>query len=176
MIFTIFICNSVSSLKLKTENMKWISRNRFHFYFQSIGQTDRRTIGSGFKSDVKKSLPEHYAWSTRGGSRISKPEGGGAQNKIHIVNMACWLKLKFINVMQSKFTKINPKLFSNRGARARCAGPGSAFVNTQFVSISKTIDHVDLKWLNSIEYAIRCIDNEIKFIKLHVNTPLFIKK
>ena len=29
--------------------------------------------------------------------------------------------------MPSKFTKTSPKIFSNRGARARCAGPGSAF-------------------------------------------------
>ena len=44
-------------------------------------------------------------------------------NKIHIVNIVCWLKSKFIYVTQSKFTKTNP-FFSNPGA---CAGPKSAF-------------------------------------------------
>ena len=147
MIFTIFICNSVSSLKLKTENMKWISINHFHFHFQSIGQTDRRTIGLASKNPYLNIM--HGQPGADPG--ISKPEGGGGENKIQIVNIACWLQLKFIYVMESKFTKTNPKLvFSNRGARARCAGPGSAFVNTQFVFISKTKDHVYLKWLNSI--------------------------
>ena len=56
------------------------------------------------------------------------------ENKIHIINIALLLQLKY---MQSKFTKINPIsliLFSNRGARARCASPGSAFgtCNTLF--------------------------------------------
>ena len=32
-----------------------------------------------------------------------------------------------MRVIQSKFTKTNPNFFSNRGARARRAGPGSAF-------------------------------------------------
>ena len=45
-------------------------------------------------------------------------------NKIHIVNIVCWLKSTHMHVIQSKF---NPKHFSNRGARARRAGPGPAF-------------------------------------------------
>ena len=49
------------------------------------------------------------------------------ENKIHNVHIAFLLQLKYMRVMQSKFTKTNPKIFSNRGARARCAGPGSAF-------------------------------------------------
>ena len=75
------------SFLIETENMEWISRNHFHFHFQFVGQTNRRTIGLGFKSDVKKSLPEHYAWPTRRGSRNFKTGGGG--NKIQIVNIAC---------------------------------------------------------------------------------------
>ena len=32
-----------------------------------------------------------------------------------------------MRILQSKFTKTNPKDFQNRGAHARRAGPGSAF-------------------------------------------------
>ena len=38
------------------------------------------------------------------------------ENKLHIVHFACLLQLKYIPVMQSKFTKSTPKIFSNRGA------------------------------------------------------------
>ena len=48
-------------------------------------------------------------------------------DKIDIVSAACSLQWKYMRVMLSKFTKTNPQKFSNRGARARCTGPGSAF-------------------------------------------------
>ena len=41
-----------------------------------------------------------------------------------------WLQWKYMRVIQSKFTKTKPKIFSNGeggGAHARRAGPGSAF-------------------------------------------------
>ena len=34
-----------------------------------------------------------------------------------------------MRVIQSKFTKTNPSFFQNGGARARRAGPGSAFAD-----------------------------------------------
>ena len=37
------------------------------------------------------------------------------------------ITIKFLRVMDSKFSKIHPLKCSNRGARARCAGAGSAF-------------------------------------------------
>ena len=43
---------------------------------------------------------------------------------------ACWLKSTHMHVIQSKF---NPKHFSNRGARARRAGPRSAFEYHMFM-------------------------------------------
>ena len=36
------------------------------------------------------------------------------ENKMHIVYIACWLQLKYVRVMQSKFTKNKPNFFSNR--------------------------------------------------------------
>ena len=48
------------------------------------------------------------------------------ENKIHIVHMSSSLPLKYMRDMQLKFTKTNPKIFSNGGG----CGPGSAFVLT----------------------------------------------
>ena len=51
-------------------------------------------------------------------------------NKIHIVNVVCWLKSKYMRVIQSKFKiyKNNPPIFFQTGGRPWRAGPGSAFV------------------------------------------------
>ena len=45
-----------------------------------------------------------------------------------------------MRVKQSTFTKTNPKLFWNKGARARCAGPGSA------IAIQKKYEAGDKKY------------------------------
>ena len=37
------------------------------------------------------------------------------------------ITIKFLRVLDSNFSKIHPLKCSNRGARARCAGAGSAF-------------------------------------------------
>ena len=39
------------------------------------------------------------------------------QNEIYIVNIVCWLQLKKMHVIRSKFLKTNPNKFSNGGAR-----------------------------------------------------------
>ena len=41
-----------------------------------------------------------------------------AENRIHIVNIVWLLQLKYMRVIQSKFTNRNPPKISNRGARA----------------------------------------------------------
>ena len=54
----------------------------------------------------------------------------GEENIRHIVNIACWRQLKYMRVMQSKFTKNNLQFFffkQGRGGRAWCAGPESTF-------------------------------------------------
>ena len=38
-------------------------------------------------------------------------------NKIHNLNIECWLKSKYMRVIQSTFTKTNPQKYSNRGRR-----------------------------------------------------------
>ena len=38
------------------------------------------------------------------------------ENKRHIINIACWLQLKYMRVMQSKFTKTPPVFFQTGGA------------------------------------------------------------
>ena len=73
-------------------------------------------IGGGsrnFKFDVPSHIP--YVFLAR------------VVNKIHNVNIVYWLKSKYMRVIQLKFTKTNPNFFQNGGARARRAGPGSAF-------------------------------------------------
>ena len=47
------------------------------------------------------------------------------ENKIHIVNISCWLWLKYMRVKQSKFTKSKPFFQTGRGER--WTGPGSTF-------------------------------------------------
>ena len=44
-----------------------------------------------------------------------------------VINNACWLQLKYMHVMQSKFLKTTPNFFFT-GAQAQCLDPGSAFV------------------------------------------------
>ena len=48
-------------------------------------------------------------------------------NNIHILNTACWLKSKYLRIYNEKLPKKVPFFFSNGRARARRAGPGSAF-------------------------------------------------
>ena len=43
-------------------------------------------------------------------------------NKKNIVNIVCCLKLNYMRVIQSKFTKTNPNFFSNQGGGG--GGPG----------------------------------------------------
>ena len=52
------------------------------------------------------------------------------REKLHNINIAYWQQLKYMHVLQSKFTIRNPIFFSIRGASAQCACPRSAFVNT----------------------------------------------
>ena len=63
-------------------------------------------------------------------------------NKIHIVNVVCWLKSRYMRVIQSKFTKNKPQFFSKPGARA--LDPESAFqvyYNSMIISVaSRTFD------------------------------------
>ena len=81
------------------------------------GARSRR--GRIFRSGVSFDAPSHipYVFVAR------------VVNKIHNVNIVYWQKSKYMRVIQSKFTKTNLLVFSKRGARARPAGPGSAFVN-----------------------------------------------
>ena len=58
------------------------------------------------------------------------------------------ITIKFMRVLESKISKIHHLKFSNRGARARCAGAGSAFVIHKLFSFQHYERHL-IQW-NSI--------------------------
>ena len=96
-------------LFISTNEQWWIQE----FQNQERGSSAVEFLGTGDCFDVPSNTPNIFV------VRVG--------NKIHIVNIACWPQLKYLRVMQSKFTKTNPTNFSNGVARTRCAGPGSTF-------------------------------------------------
>ena len=97
-------------------------------------------------------------------------------NKLHVVNIVCWLKSsKYIRLIQSNFQKIIPNFFSNRGARARRAGPGSAYdfdsnwVRKYFqfvIAVKKTMNKKDMDWKCSFNHPSQSIDAMGSFYSL----------
>ena len=80
-----------------------------------------------------------------------------------------------VRVMQSKFTETNPKKISNGVARARCTGPGSAFVKLGVIFFYFLFSMHDL-WLakgtlkNLNYFRIGYMHFHMKCVRLTCNT------
>ena len=78
------------------------------------------------------------------------------KNKILIIRIACLLhvQLKYMRVTESKFTKTNPKFFSNRGASAWCwfwicLCCVIYFLYVKVSPLSYTVHYILLFWKNN---------------------------
>ena len=78
------------------------------------------------------------------------------------------ITIKFMRVIESKFSKIHPKIFSNRGSLVRCAGVGSAF------QIICREHEITIKFAHDIIYAKKNLS--VRFIPLYIWSLFFFLK
>ena len=64
-------------------------------------------------------------------------------NKIHIINIVCWLKSKYIRVIQSNFTKTTPIFFRTGGGGV----PGAPVVNPPLADVKFLVYQCDPRHL-----------------------------
>ena len=92
------------------------------------------------------------------------------------------IAIKFMRVLQSKFSKINPLKISNKETRAQCAGAGSAFcwlfaiIKKSWIYYTRYVQFARDKYeLRTNDYytlwvAIGCSKDHLSRAKLHFKT------